>query len=163
MEQTGKTIKNIAWIFFSTGIFAIVGALYTWGEGPLYYQDDLLTALVPWADLVITGPISILAAYGINTKKHWGMIAGLLACGIYLFGSVLVYITLIWEGAPYPLQLALPPLAGIAISIGYPYWIIRQMKGNFQRKAPFQGASASTGNKWQSNLFWSGIKDQKTG
>ena len=123
MNQTDKTVKFFSWLFLSTGIFAIVGAIYTWGEGPLYQQNDLLTALVPWADLVITGPLSLIAAYGIKHKKDWGIIVGLMTCGIYLFGSVLVYITLVWQGAPYPLHLALPPLIGIALGIGYPLWI----------------------------------------
>ena len=87
MKQSNKIEKFISWMFLSTGVFAIVGALYTWGEGPLYLEDDLLTALVPWADLLFTGPLSILAAYGIFIRKDWGHVVGLMVCGIYLFGS----------------------------------------------------------------------------
>jgi len=125
MYQDSKLLNSYSWIFFSTGVFAVVGAIYTWGEGPLYLQDDLLTALVPWADLVLTGPLSILAAYGLAARKNWGVITGLLVCGIYLLGSTLIYITLIWEGLPYPLQLAIPPLAGIAIGISFPLYALR--------------------------------------
>lgn len=125
MNKTRKTIIFISWLFFSTGIFAILGALYTWGDGPLHLEEDLLTALVPWADLLVTGPLSIAAAYGIYARKDWGHITGLMTSGIYIFGSALVYIALIWQGAPYPLHLALPPLLGIGIGFGYPIWIIR--------------------------------------
>ncbi len=127
MNRTEKSIKWIAWMFLSTGVFAIVGALYTWGDGPIYLEQDLLTALVPWADLMITGPLSLLAAYGIWNKRTWGHILGLMVCGIYLFGSALVYIALVWNGPPYPLKLALPPVIGIAFSIIFPYWLINHL------------------------------------
>ncbi len=57
--------KLFAWFFLSTGIFAIIGALYSWGQGPIFLQKDLLIVLVPWADLLITGPLSLLAAFGV--------------------------------------------------------------------------------------------------
>ena len=91
MNQTVKTAKLFSWLFLSTGIFAIVGALYTWGDGPIYQQKDLLAVLVPWADLLITGPLSLLAAYGVWKRALGGFILGLLVSGIYLFGSGLVW------------------------------------------------------------------------
>ena len=125
MNQTVKTAKLFSWLFLSTGIFAIVGALYTWGDGPIYQQKDLLAVLVPWADLLITGPLSLLAAYGVGKRFSWGTVLGLMVCGIYLFGSALVYISLLWNGAPYPLELALPPIIGIGFGIFYPIWVLR--------------------------------------
>ena len=125
MNQTVKTAKLFCWLFLSTGIFAIVGALYTWGDGPIYQQKDLLSVLVPWADLLITGPLSLLAAYGVGKRLSWSTALGLMVCGIYLFGSALVYISLVWNGAPYPLELALPPIIGIGFGIIYPVWVLR--------------------------------------
>lgn len=125
MNQTVKTAKFISWFFLLTGIFAIVGALYTWGDGPIYHQKDLLTILIPWADLLITGPLSLLAAFGVWNRKSWGFLLGLTVCGIYLFGSALVYISLLWNGAPYPFELVFPPVVGILFSISYPIWILK--------------------------------------
>lgn len=125
MNQTVKTAKFISWFFLLTGIFAIVGALYTWGDGPIYHQKDLLTVLIPWADLLITGPLSLLAAFGVWNRKSWGFLLGLMVCGIYLFGSALVYISLLWNGAPYPFELVFPPIVGILFSISYPIWILK--------------------------------------
>ncbi len=159
MNQNDKAIKFITWIFLSTGVFAIVGAVYTWGDGPLYQQDDLLTALVPWADLVITGPLSILAAYGIINRKNWGFITGLLVCGIYLFGSVLVYITLVWQGAPYPLHLALPPLAGIGIGIGFPIWINQRWSFTLTAVKAKHTSPRRTKNRIIQNPFPNLLKD----
>lgn len=129
MNRIEKNTRIFSWLFLATGIFAIVGALYTWGDGLITSQNDLLLVLVPWGDLLITGPISLLAAYGVIKRKPWGQILGLMASGIYLFGSGLVYITLAWQGAPYPLDLVLPPLAGIAIGISFPIWVLSAYKG----------------------------------
>jgi len=125
MNQTVKTSKFYSWLFLSTGIFAIVGALYTWGDGPIYHQKNLVAVLVPWADLLITGPLSLLAAFGVWKTRSWGYLLGLMVCGIYLFGSALVYIALIWNGAPYPSELVYPPILGIGFGIAYPIWVLR--------------------------------------
>ncbi|NQS92614.1 MAG: hypothetical protein HQ574_09415 [Chloroflexi bacterium] len=79
--------------------------------------------MVPWGDLLITGPLSLLAAFGVARRKSWGYVVGLMVCGIYLFGSALVYISLIWDGAPYPLKLVFPPVVGIGFGISFPIWI----------------------------------------
>lgn len=136
MNQTEKSTKLIVWMFLSTGVFAIVGALYTWGDGPIYHQNDLLLVLVPWADLMITGPLSVLAAYGIWKQSVWGHFLGLMVCGIYLFGSALVYIALVWEGTPYPLKLALPPVIGIGFSIIYPLWLLHRYEAVIRSSNP---------------------------
>lgn len=128
MNQTVKNSKFFSWLFLSTGIFAIVGALYTWGIGPIYHQKDLLVVLIPWADLLITGPLSLLAALGVWKMRSWGYLVGLMVCGIYLFGSALVYISLIWNGSPYPPELAYPPILGICFSIAFPIWVLKNVQ-----------------------------------
>jgi hypothetical protein len=125
MNQTAKTCNFFSWLFLSTGVFAIVGALYTWGNGPIYLQKDLLTVLIPWADLLITGPLSLLAAIGVWRRKSWGFLLGLMACGMYLFGSALVYVSLLWNGAPFPIELVFPPVVGIVFGIFFPIWVLR--------------------------------------
>lgn len=120
-----ETSKFFSWLFLSTGVFAIVGALYTWGDGPIYQQEDLLSVLIPWADLLLTGPFSIAAAYGIWKMRSWGFILGLMVCGIYLFGSALVYISLIWNGSPYPAEILFPPILGLGFGIAYPIWLLK--------------------------------------
>jgi cytochrome c oxidase subunit IV len=113
-------------IFFATGIFAILGSLYTWGDGPILEQTNLLNVLIPWGDLLITGPLSLVTALGLLKQKRWGFILATMTCGIYIFGSTLVFICLVWNKAPYPIQLVLPPLAGILIGLSYPVWLTRR-------------------------------------
>jgi hypothetical protein len=118
-KKFSATGKTFAWLFFLTGVFAIVGALFTWGIGWLFKQTELNTSLLPIADLIIAGPLSIISSYGLFRKKTWGVILGLLTCGVYVFGSVLVYIQVIWIGSPYNFQLIIPPFFGIGISISF--------------------------------------------
>lgn len=129
MKDKGPT-SIFYWLFTATGVFAILGALYTWGEGLILDQTSLLRILLPWGDLLITGPISLLTAIGLFKHTKWGPVLGLMTCGIYVFGSTLVYIGLVWNGPPYALQLALPALAGLLIGICYPIWFIRRQDLN---------------------------------
>ncbi len=115
-----------ALLFLSTGVFAIVGALFTWGEGWLFAQKYGCARLIPMADLMVAGPISLAAAFGIFLKKHWGIAFGLMASGIYIFGSALVYIQIIEQGQPYPLRLVVPPIFGMGIAVGFLVWVVKK-------------------------------------
>jgi len=105
-------------LFILTGIFAIAGGLYTWGDGNIFSQTELLTVLIPWADILLTGPLSLLAGYGILNHLNWGRILGLITSGIYIFGSLLVFITIIWN-ANYSIFLLIPSISGLIIGSSY--------------------------------------------
>ncbi len=105
-------------LFLLTGIFAIVGGLYTWGEGSIFEQDELAKVRIPWADTIVTGPLSLVCGYGLMKKKNWAQVLGLATSGIYIFGSVLVFISMIWEG-DYPIFLTVPASSGMLIGSGY--------------------------------------------
>ena len=91
-NNSHTTSRLFAGLFLSTGVFALVGALFTWGEGWLFYQKDLTISLIPLTDLIFTAPLSLLAGYGIWVKKSCGIALGLVTSGVYMFGSVQVYI-----------------------------------------------------------------------
>lgn len=124
MSHSQTISRLFAWLFLSTGIFALVGALFTWGEGWLFYQKDLTISLILLADLICTVPLSLLASYGIWAKKNWGIHLGLVTSGVYMFGSVQVYIMIFWKAPPYPLQLVFPPLFGFGIGLCFLIWVL---------------------------------------
>lgn len=103
--------KAFGILFTLTGIFAIVGGLYTWGDGSIFLQRELLSVWIPWADIILTGPVSIISGYGILKNLTWGRILGLVTSGIYLFGSVLVFITIVWNN-DYAHFLLVPSISG---------------------------------------------------
>ena len=119
--------KGFGILFILTGIFAIAGGLYTWGNGSIFSQTELLMVLIPWADILLTGPISLISGYGIIKNMNWGKILGLLTSGIYIFGSVLVFITIVWK-KDYSVFLIVPSISGFVIGAGFVVFTIREEK-----------------------------------
>lgn len=117
--------KTFGVLFILTGVFAIAGGLYSWGDGSIFSQTELLTILIPWADIILTGPISLIGGYGILKHLKWGKIIGLVTSGIYIFGSVLVFITIIWNH-DYSLFLIVPSISGFLIGAGFVVFTINE-------------------------------------
>jgi hypothetical protein len=115
--------KTFGILFLLTGIFAIIGGLYTWGEGSIFNQNELLKVLIPWADIILTGPISILCGIGIIKKQYFGYILGLITSGIYIFGTTLVFVTMCFD-ENQPLYLFIPAFSGLFIGLGFIIWIL---------------------------------------
>lgn len=134
MLPSKTTTKTFAWVFIATGVFAIVGALFSWGEGWLFSQERLLTVLLPAADLLVAGPLSLLAGRGMLLDRRSRVIFGLMASGVYLFGSVLVYVLVFWQGPPYPMRLVIPPIFGVSFSFVFLRWVFKVV--NIYAQAP---------------------------
>jgi len=110
--------KAFGILFILTGFFSIVGGLYTWGDGSIFSKTELLTVLIPLADIILTGPISLACGYGIINNLSWGRDFGLITSGIYIFGSLLVFITIFWNN-DYSVFLIAPSISGFLIGTGY--------------------------------------------
>jgi len=117
-------------LFILTGIFSIVGGLYTWGDGSIFSQTELLTVLIPWADIILTGPISLVCGYAIIKNLFWGSVFGLVTSGIYILGSVLVFIAIIWNN-DYSVFLIVPSVCGFLISLGFVIFSLKE-KSKFE-------------------------------
>jgi hypothetical protein len=117
--------KTFGILFILTGIFAIAGGLYSWGDGSIFSQTELLKVLIPWADIILTGPISLISGYAILKNLNWGVILGLLTSGIYILGSVLVFITIIWNN-DYSIFLIFPSVSGFLIGAGFTIFTMRE-------------------------------------
>lgn len=117
--------KAFGILFILTGVFAMAGGLYTWGEGSIFTQAELLKVLIPWADILLTGPISLAGGLGILTNRTWGKVLGLVTSGMYLLGSVLVFIMLYWNKAYTPLWIV-PALFGFGIGAAFTIFVLKQ-------------------------------------
>ena len=107
-------------LFLLTGIFALLGGLYTWGDGNVFDQNELAKVLIPLADIIVTTPVSIAAGYGLIKNRRWGEKLALMASGIYIFGSVMVFVSIIWN-SNYDLLLIVPAISGMFIGLMYAY------------------------------------------
>lgn len=110
-------------LFISIGIFALVGGLCTWGEGSIFEQSELIKVLIPWADILVTSPLSVMAGYGILKDRNWGQLLGLSISGIYVFGSVLVFVCVVWSHN-YDFCLIIPASFGFIIGFVYVFMIL---------------------------------------
>lgn len=117
--------KTFGILFILTGVFAVAGGLYTWGDGSIFSKTELLTALIPWADIILTGPVSLVSGYGLIRNRKWGSVVGLMTSGIYIFGSVLVFITVFWN-KDYSVFLLTPSISGFLIGVGYVVFQIKE-------------------------------------
>jgi len=119
-------------LFILTGVFAILGGLYTWGDGSIFAQNELIKVLIPWADIILTGPLSIICGYGILKIRSWGQILGLVTSGIYVFGSVLVFISVVWN-EDYSVHLIVPAFSGLLIGLGYTILVLKTKSADVPR------------------------------
>jgi hypothetical protein len=125
-----RRYQHIFAIFFLlTGVFALLGGLYTWGDGVLFSQTQLAKVLIPWADVLLTAPLSIASGIGLMRKKQWAYYLAAATSGIYLFGTALVFISMIWN-RDYSVFLIVPASSGGTIALLYLSWVI---KGKAQR------------------------------
>lgn len=117
--------KTFGVLFILTGIFAIIGGLFTWGDGSLFDQHELVKVIIPFADIILTGPLSLISGYGIIKQKYWGQILGQCTSGIYMFGSVEVFISMFWN-SDYSIFLLIPALSGLMIGLGFTLFTIKK-------------------------------------
>lgn len=120
--------KPFGILFILGGVFAILGGLYTWGDGSIFSQTELLSVLIPWADIILTGPISLISlisGYGVLKNHSWGRILGLVTSGIYMLGSVLVFIEIVWNN-DYSVFLIVPSVSGLCIGLGFVVFSLKE-------------------------------------
>ncbi|MHA1984586.1 MAG: hypothetical protein ACW967_09545 [Candidatus Hodarchaeales archaeon] len=126
--QNNLVPKIIASSLFLTGIFALVGSLYTWGDGFIFFAPPGTDLTLFVADLIITAPISIIAGYGFWNLHRWGLYLSWFVAGVYIYGSAVVYTMVFQQSPPYPMDLVIPPIFGIIISIGIMLWSWKNQK-----------------------------------
>ncbi len=95
----------------------------------MFSQTQLAKVLIPWADVLLTAPLSIASGIGLMRKKQWAYYLAAATSGIYLFGTALVFISMIWN-RDYSVFLIVPASSGGTIALLYLSWVI---KGKAQR------------------------------
>jgi hypothetical protein len=110
--------KSFGILFLLTGIFAISGGFYTWGDGYILSQSQLIKILIPLSDIIFTGPVSLLTGWGLLKKRNWGNHLAMFTSGVYVFGSVLVFVLLVWN-KQFQWHLFVPALSGLTIGMTF--------------------------------------------
>ena len=114
----------LALLLAFVGVFALVGGLYSWGEGPIWAQADGPARWLQVTDLAVTTPLCWLAGWAIWRRKAWTGLVVAMASGVLLYGSVAVFVQLVVAGPPYPMAWILPPIGGLALAAALVRWLV---------------------------------------
>ena len=121
MESSKSFSRILGYWCIGTGIFALIGSLYTWGEGILFtIASPHIPVMV--TDLILMVPFSFILGIAILNMKNWAKQLSLFYAGMTIYSSFLVYSTLFVIGPPYDTILMLIPIFGILQSLVLIYW-----------------------------------------
>lgn len=115
-SRARRPARILAVLLFLFGIFAFVGSLFMWGEGFLFSFPKGVDYRFPVTDILVNVPASILAAIGLWRMRRYGYVASQFVAGFYMYASVEIFVDVIQQGAPYPLEIIFPQVAAVAVA-----------------------------------------------
>lgn len=110
-------VRVLAVLLFLFGVFAFFGSLFMWGEGFLFSFPEGVDYAFPVTDILVNAPASIIAAIGLWQLRRYGYIASQFAAGFYVYASVEIFVHVIQEGPPYPLEIVAPQVIAVAVAV----------------------------------------------
>jgi len=110
-------VRVLAVLLFLFGVFAFFGSLFMWGEGFLFSFPEGVDYAFPVTDILVNAPASIIAAAGLWQLRRSGYVASQFAAGFYVYASVEIFVQVIQEGPPYPLEIVAPQVAAVAVAV----------------------------------------------
>jgi hypothetical protein len=114
IRPTGVTILAVVLCLFS--LFAFVGSLFMWGEGFLLSFPPGADYRFPMTDILVNAPASFIAALGLWKMKQWGYVAAQFVAGFYIYGSIEIFVMVIQQGPPYPIEIVVPQIAAVVVA-----------------------------------------------
>ena len=109
-------LRILAVLLFLFGGFAFFGSLFMWGEGFLFSFPEGVDYAFPVTDILVNAPASIIAALGLWRMRRYGYVASQFAAGFYVYASVEIFVQVIQEGPPYPLEILAPQVVAVAVA-----------------------------------------------
>ena len=116
-ENTPIGVRVLAVLLFLFGVFAFFGSLFMWGEGFLFSFPEGVDYTFPVTDILVNAPASIIAAIGLWQLRRYGYIASQFVAGFYIYASVEIFVDVIQEGPPYPLEIVGPQVLAVAVAV----------------------------------------------
>ena len=113
-RPTGVSVLAIVLFLFS--LFAFLGSLFMWGEGFLFSFPPDADYRFPVTDILVNAPASLIAAIGLWKMRQWGYVAAQFVAGFYVYGSVEIFVMLIRQGPPYPIEIVIPQVAAVSVA-----------------------------------------------
>jgi hypothetical protein len=113
-RPTGVSVLAIVLLLF--GLFAFIGSLFMWGEGFLFSFPPGADYRFPVTDILVNAPASLIAAIGLWKMKQWGYVAAQFVAGFYVYGSIEIFVMVIQQGPPYPIEIVIPQIAAVIVA-----------------------------------------------
>lgn len=113
-------------LFMATGFFAMLGSIYSWGDGLLFRIQAGVNFNILVTDLVLAGPFSLVVGVALFNMHQRALVLGILACGMYLYGSVLIYVYM-WQYGDFQWLLFVPATFGLLFTVYYYFWTMFQL------------------------------------
>ncbi len=118
-------VTLLALVLFLFGLFAFFGSLFMWGEGFLLSFPHGADYRFPVTDILVNAPASCIAALGLWKMKQWGYVAAQFVAGFYVYGSVEIFVTVIQQGPPYPIEIVIPQIAAVIVAAFLVFYLWR--------------------------------------
>ena len=109
--------KAVSWLFILTGLFAIIGALFSWGSGWLFDQPSSPATSLIYADLILAGPLAVLAGILKLNNLKYANAALLTSSGLMIYGSVQVWVMILMNQVPNNALFWIPSIFGFALAL----------------------------------------------
>ncbi len=123
VRPAGVSILAIVLFLFSA--FAFLGSLFMWGEGFLLSFPPGADYRFPVTDLLVNAPASFIAALGLWKMRQWGYVAAQFVAGFYIYGSVEIFVMVIQQGPPYPIEIVIPQIAAVIVAAFLVFYLWR--------------------------------------
>ena len=116
-ENNPAGVRVLSVLLFLFGVFAFFGSLFMWGEGFLFSFPQGVDYAFPVTDILVNAPASIIAAVGLWQLRRYGYIASQFVAGFYIYASVEIFVQVIQQGPPYPVEIVVPQVVAVAVAV----------------------------------------------
>ena len=114
---TPTGVRVLALLLLLFGLFAFFGSLFMWGEGFILSFPKGVDYTFPVTDILVNTPASIIAAVGLWRLRRYGYIASQFVAGFYIYASVEIFVHVIQNGPPVPLEIVAPQVLAVAVAV----------------------------------------------
>ena len=124
-RPTGVSVLAIVLFLFS--LFTFFGSLFMWGDGFLLSFPPGVDYHFPVTDILVNAPASFIAAIGLWKMRQWGYVAAQFVAGFYIYASVEIFVLVIQQGPPFPIEIVIPQVAAVvtALFLVFYLWQVR--------------------------------------
>ena len=118
-------IRTLAVVLFLFGLLAFFGSVFLWGEGFILQFPPGVDYAFPVTDILVNAPASTIASIGLWKLRRYGYVAAQFVAGFYVYASVEIFVEVIQNGPPYPIEIVAPQVLAVAVAIALVVYLWR--------------------------------------